>query len=66
MNRKPLESEPLVIGALKSLVKEIMPRGPIERMEGVSQNNRRGAPVGRPSRGIRAHEEKRKPRFTRK
>ncbi len=59
-----LESAPLVIGALKRLVNEIMPAGPIERMVAVSQTIAKVRQSDDLQEGIRAYKEKRKPRFT--
>jgi enoyl-CoA hydratase/carnithine racemase len=59
-----LESAPLVIGALKRLVNEVMPTGPIERMVATSQIVTRVRQSDDLQEGIRAHKEKRKPRFT--
>lgn len=58
------ESAPLVISALKRLVNEVMPTGPIERMIGVSQTIARVRQSDDLQEGIRAYREKRKPRFT--
>ena len=59
-----VESAPLVIGALKRLVNEIMPTGPIERMVAVSQTIAKVRQSDDLQEGIRAYKEKRKPRFT--
>ena len=58
------ESAPLVISALKRLVNEVMPVGPIERMVGISQTVARVRQSDDLQEGIRAYQEKRKPRFT--
>lgn len=62
-----LESAPLVIGALKRLVAEVMPAGPIERMVGVAQTIAQTIAHVRQSEdfkeGIAAYKEKRKPVF---
>jgi enoyl-CoA hydratase len=58
-----LESAPLVIGALKRLVAQVMPVGPIERMVGISQTIARVRQSEDMQEGIAAHKEKRKPRF---
>jgi len=59
-----LDSAPLVISALKRLVNEVMPVGPIERMVAVSQTIARVRQSGDLQEGIRAYKEKRKPHFT--
>jgi enoyl-CoA hydratase len=59
-----LDSAPLVIGALKRLVNEVMPTGPIERMVAISQTVARVRQSDDLQEGIRAYKEKRKPRFT--
>jgi enoyl-CoA hydratase len=59
-----VDSAPLVISALKRLVSEVMPIGPIERMVGVSQTIARVRQSDDLQEGIRAYKEKRKPRFT--
>ncbi len=58
-----LESAPLVIGALKRLVAEVMPVGPIERMVGISQTIARVRQSEDMQEGIAAYREKRKPNF---
>lgn len=58
-----LESAPLVIGALKRLVAQVMPVGPIERMVGVSQTIARVRQSEDMQEGIAAYKEKRKPKF---
>jgi enoyl-CoA hydratase len=58
-----LESAPLVIGALKRLVAQVMPVGPIERMVGISQTIARVRQSEDMQEGIAAYKEKRKPRF---
>jgi len=58
-----LESAPLVIGALKRLVAEVMPVGPIERMVGISQTIARVRQSEDMQEGIAAYKEKRKPVF---
>ena len=64
MAEQLLESAPLVIGALKRLVNEVLPVGPIERMVAVSQTIARVRQSDDLQEGIRAYKEKRKPRFT--
>jgi enoyl-CoA hydratase len=58
-----LESAPLVVGALKRLVAQVMPVGPIERMVGISQTIARVRQSEDMQEGIAAYKEKRKPRF---
>jgi enoyl-CoA hydratase/carnithine racemase len=57
------DSAPLVIAALKNLVNEIMPVGPIERMVATSQTIARVRQSADLQEGIRAYKERRKPRF---
>jgi enoyl-CoA hydratase/carnithine racemase len=64
MAEQLLESAPLVISALKRLVNEVMPAGPIERMVATSQIVTRVRQSDDLQEGIRAYKEKRKPRFT--
>ena len=64
MAEQLLESAPLVISALKRLVNEVMPVGPIERMVAVSQTIARVRQSDDLQEGIRAYKEKRKPHFT--
>ena len=64
MAEQLLDSAPLVIGALKRLVNEVMPTGPIERMVAISQTVARVRQSEDLQEGIRAYKEKRKPRFT--
>jgi enoyl-CoA hydratase len=59
-----VESAPLVISALKRLVNEVMPIGPIEHMVAISQTIARVRQSDDLQEGIRAYKEKRKPRFT--
>src|ERR1700733_11653502 len=58
-----LESAPLVIGALKRLVAQVMPVGPIERMVEISQTIARVRQSEDMQEGIAAYKEKRKPNF---
>jgi len=58
-----LESAPLVIGALKRLVNEVMPIGPIERMVEISQIIATVRQSEDMQEGIAAYKEKRKPKF---
>jgi enoyl-CoA hydratase len=64
MAEQLLDSAPLVISALKRLVNEVMPVGPIERMVAVSQTVAKVRQSEDLQEGIRAYKEKRKPRFT--
>jgi enoyl-CoA hydratase/carnithine racemase len=64
MAQQLAESAPLVLAALKRLVNEIMPTGPIERMVAVSQTIARVRQSDDLQEGIRAYKEKRKPHFT--
>ena len=58
-----LDSAPLVIGALKRLVNEVMPIGPIERMVEISHIIATVRQSEDMQEGIAAYKEKRKPRF---
>jgi enoyl-CoA hydratase len=58
-----LDSAPLVIGALKRLVAQVLPQGPIEHMVEVSQIVGRVRASEDMQEGIRAYKERRKPRF---
>jgi enoyl-CoA hydratase/carnithine racemase len=58
-----LESAPLVIGALKRLVEDVLPTGPIERMVATSQVIARVRQSEDMQEGIAAYKEKRKPKF---
>jgi len=58
-----LESAPLVIGALKRLVSQVMPVGPIERMVDISQTLAKVRQSEDMQEGISAYKEKRKPVF---
>jgi enoyl-CoA hydratase/carnithine racemase len=64
MAEQLLDSAPLVIAALKRLVNEVMPTGPIERMVAVSQTIAKVRQSADLQEGISAYKEKRKPRFT--
>lgn len=64
MAEQLLDSAPLVLAALKRLVNEVMPTGPIERMVAISQTVARVRQSDDLQEGIRAYKEKRKPRFT--
>src|SRR5487761_2530807 len=58
-----LEQAPLLIGALKRLAGEIMPVGPVERLVATSRAIARVRESEDMQEGIRAHKEKRAPRF---
>jgi enoyl-CoA hydratase/carnithine racemase len=64
MAEELLDSAPLVIGALKRLVSEVLPVGPIERMVAISQTVGRVRASQDMQEGIRAYQERRRPRFT--
>jgi enoyl-CoA hydratase/carnithine racemase len=64
MAEEMLDSAPLVIGALKRLVDEVLPVGPIERMVAISRTVGRVRASDDMQEGIRAYKERRKPRFT--
>ncbi len=59
-----LDSAPLVIGTLKRLAAQVLPIGPVERMVEVSRALGRVRASEDLQEGIRAHQERRKPRFT--
>ena len=59
-----LESAPLVIGTLKQLAAAVMPVGPVERMVEISGALGRVRSSKDLQEGIRAYQERRKPRFT--
>jgi enoyl-CoA hydratase len=63
MAEQLLDSAPLVISALKRLVNEVMPVGPIERMVAVSQTIARVRQSEDLQEGISAYKERRKPIF---
>jgi enoyl-CoA hydratase len=63
MAEELLDSAPLVIGALKVLVSEMLPVGPIERMVATSQTIGRVRASEDMQERIRAHKERRKPHF---
>jgi enoyl-CoA hydratase len=63
MASEMLESAPLVIGALKRLVSEVLPVGPVERMVAISQTLSRVRNSEDMQEGIRANRERRKPSF---
>ena len=63
MAEELLDSAPLVIGALKRLASEVLPVGPIERMVAISQTIGRVRASEDMQEGIRAHKERRKPKF---
>jgi enoyl-CoA hydratase/carnithine racemase len=64
MAEELLDSAPLVIGALKTLVNQVLPPGPIERMVEISQTVARVHQSDDLQEGINAYKERRKPRFT--
>jgi enoyl-CoA hydratase/carnithine racemase len=63
MANEMLDSAPLVIGALKRLVAEVLPVGPVERMVAISQALGRVRSSEDMQEGIRANRERRKPNF---
>ncbi|MBV9116381.1 MAG: hypothetical protein JOY63_03325 [Acetobacteraceae bacterium] len=63
MAEEMLGHAPLVMGALKRLVSEIMPAGPVERMVATSQALDRVRGSADMQEGIRAYKEKRRPSF---
>ncbi|MBV9778231.1 MAG: enoyl-CoA hydratase/isomerase family protein [Acetobacteraceae bacterium] len=63
MAEEMLGHAPLVMGALKRLVSEIMPAGPVERMIATSQALDRVRGSADMQEGIRAYKEKRRPSF---
>jgi enoyl-CoA hydratase/carnithine racemase len=64
MAEQLLDSAPLVIGAIKQLVAQVMPVGPIERMVAISQTIAKVRQSEDLQEGIRAFKEKRKPKFS--
>jgi enoyl-CoA hydratase len=58
-----LDSAPLVIGTLKRLAAQVMPVGPVEQMVATSQAIARVRASEDMQEGIRAHKERRKPKF---
>ena len=63
MAEQLVDSAPLVIGALKRLVNDVLPPGPIERMVATSQIIAGVRNSEDLKEGIAAHKERRKPRF---
>jgi len=63
MAEQLLDSAPLVIGALKRLVDQVLPVGPIERMVETAQIIAKVRQSDDMKEGIAAHKEKRKPKF---
>jgi len=63
MANEVLDSAPLVIGALKRLVSEVLPVGPVERMVAVNQTMDPMRASEDLQEGIRAYKERRKPNF---
>ena len=63
MAEQLLDSAPLVIGALKRLVADVMPVGPIEHMVETAQVLARVKQSADLKEGIAAFKEKRKPAF---
>ena len=64
MAEELLGSAPLVISALKRLVAEILPPGPVERMMRTTIDLAKVRNSEDLKEGLKAHSEKRKPRFT--
>jgi enoyl-CoA hydratase len=58
------EAAPLVIGALKRLVSQVLPTGPIERMVDISQTIARVRQSEDLQEGVKAYKERRRPVFT--
>ncbi len=63
MAEEMLGHAPLVMGALKRLVGEIMPAGPVERLVATSREIARVRSSADMEEGLRAYREKRKPTF---
>lgn len=63
MANEMLEAAPLVIGALKRLVGDVLPIGPVERMVAIGQTLGRVRNSEDMQEGIRANRERRKPNF---
>jgi enoyl-CoA hydratase/carnithine racemase len=63
MAQELLESAPLVIGAIKKLVDQVLPQGPIEHMVEISQIIAAVRNSEDMAEGIQAYKEKRKPKF---
>ncbi len=63
MAEELLEHAPLVMGALKRLVDQVLPAGPIERMVDISQTIARVRQSEDLQEGVAAYKERRKPRF---
>jgi enoyl-CoA hydratase/carnithine racemase len=64
MAEELLDSAPLVIAALKGLASQVLPTGPVEQMVAVSRTLGRVRTSEDLKEGIRAYQERRRPRFT--